>query len=406
MSIGRSKEEQELNSLLAKTLVAKEVIEPMTKIGWGHGSPPTPDYTTSPGGQPAPSEGAPGQAAAPAPASMAGQPAPKAGEQPAPADKPKADGPVDAAALLALYESLRDPATGLILKKYKTFEAAVQGSGHLAIMAKQAFKERDEALARLSLPAPVIATSAPAASPAAVPASKSTTSTSRAKLDEAQAKLDEVLSGISENGGILDSEAAKKLSKAQREVADAAADYRVQESRVQERTSQTEEQDKWKAVDSYMVTNHPESAQFSEEVALYMQSDPLLAAAVNALLAQEKRLEATLLAWKSFEKTHTDMLSAEGRAKAEEKEMELTAREQVRKEKTIEARKDAGVIVGSPGGAGAHENRNAAHSREEIEAVRDQMRREGDAPGSPAALRFRQMVIGPSLDPRFFGPGA
>jgi hypothetical protein len=389
-------------------LVQKEVIEPMTKIGWSHSAPPAPDYsnTTSTGtGQPAPAEGAPGQAAAPAPAPTAGQPAPKAGEQPAPTDKPKANGPTaeDGATIIALYESLRDPATGLIAGKYKTVSEAIKGSGHLANMAKQAFRERDEAKARQVAPAP--AATAPAASPVAAPTTSTASPTpSREKLDAAQARYDEVLSSVVENGGVLDAEAKKSLSKAQRELSEAAAEFTVQKSRSEERNALKAEQDQWAEADAYMREHHPESAKFSEEAALYIQSEPLLAAAVNALLAQGKRTEATVLAWKEFARTHSEMLSSEERAKAEVKESDLAAREQVRQEQVAAARRDAGVVNGSPGGSGVHERGNAGASAEEIAAMRDRMVREGEAPGSPAAMRFRQMVIGPSLDPRFF-PG-
>jgi hypothetical protein len=399
MSIGRSKEEQALTTLLASTLVAKEVIEPMNKIGWSHGTPPPPDFTSG-SGQPA-NEGAPGQAAAPAPAPVTGQPASPEAGKPAPTGTPKADGPeMDAAALVGLYESLRDPKTGLIAGKYKTVEAAIKGSGHLAIMAKQAFTERDQANARVNS-APVAPS--PVASPAAAPASQPYSSPSREKVDAAQARYDEVLSSVAENGGILDADTTKRLSKAQRELTEAVTQYQVEETRTREQNATRAEKAKWDDVESFMLREHPESARFSEEVALHIESDPLLAAAVNALLAQEKRLEATLTAWTSFQRTHSDMLSAETRAKAEEKEADLAAREQVRKERVEAARKDAGVITGSAGGAGVHEGRDARASAEEIEAMRERMRREGDSPGSPAAMRFRQMVI--PLDPRYFGGG-
>jgi hypothetical protein len=397
MSIGRNREEQELTSMLAKTLVAKEVLEPMEKIGWGHGTPPPADYNTPAGGQPTPTEGAPGQTP-PSPAQTTGQPGQPAAAAPG-AQTPKADGPTseDGAAIIALYETMRDP-NGLIMGKYKTVAEALKGSGHLANMAKQAFKERDELLAR----AQSVTAAAPAATPAAAPAKAPGPSPSRVRVDEAQARLDAVLSSIAENGGVLDQEATKTLSKAQRELADAAAEDRVQEMRAQEKATERADQNQWKEVDDYMTSNYPQSARFTEEVNLHLQSDPLLNAAVNALLAQEKRLEATELAWKSFARTHEDMLSSQEHAKAEEKEADLAAREQVRKEQVEAARKDAGVVTGSAGGTGIHENPNAAGSREEIAAMRDGMRREGDAPGSPAAQRFRELVI--PLDPSIFGP--
>lgn len=306
--------------------------------------------------------------------------------------------------LIASFEALRDPETGLIERKYKTVEEAMKGRVHLNTMAKQAFSERDalmrrvaELEARPSQPAAAPAAAAPQPAPALV--------ASRASVDQAQARLDKVLSDIAENGGILDAEAAKAMSKANRELADVIADSRAQERFNERQTAQSADEREWKEVDAYMRTTYPAAERFSEEVALHMQADSLLTEAVNALLAKGNKRGATVLAWKSFEATHGAQVAAQDRAKAEATEAELAAREQVRNEAVEKARKDAGVIVGSAGGAGAHENRNAAGaSREEIAAAVEAMRREGDAPGSAAARRFREMVIGPSLDPSIFGP--
>jgi hypothetical protein len=119
---------------------------------------------------------------------------------------------------------------------------------------------------------------------------------------------------------------------------------------------------------------------------------------VQALLAQGDKVGATEHAWVSFERAHGAQVASTDRAKAEAKEVELAAREQVRKEEVDKARKDAGVITGSAGGAGAHENRNAGgSSHDDIARAREAMIREGEAPGTPAAAAFRRMVIGPSL---------
>jgi hypothetical protein len=147
-----------------------------------------------------------------------------------------------------------------------------------------------------------------------------------------------------------------------------------------------------------MNEKHPQAARFSEEVSLFVESDPLVKRAVNALLAQGDRQGAVETAWVSFERAHGAQVAATDRATAEATEANLAAREQVRNEAVKAARRDAGVITGSVGGAGAHENRNATGaSAEEIQAATEAMRREGDGPGSAAAIRFRQMVIGPSL---------
>lgn len=396
--MSRSREEQELTTRLAQGLVRREVMEPMSKIGWGHGTPPPPEA-----GQPA-TEGAPGKEAAPASAPTTGQPASPAASAPAPVVPPKADAPTDPASIIATYEALRDPETGLIMRKYKTVEDAIKGSGHLADMAKQSFTERDEArkkLAELQEENLKLRTQ-PAASPAAAPQRQPSASPSRAKVDEAQANLDGVLSRISENGGVLDAETSKSLSKAQRELADAAADWKVQESFSAQKEQEDSKNREWSAVDKYMKENHPTAENFAAEVALYMQSDPLLGRAVNALLAQGDKIGATELAWTTFKKVHGDQVTAAERASAEEAEADLAAREQVRKEQLERARRDAGAIQGSAGGAGVHERPVAGGSLEERQAAMEAMRREGDAPGSPAAKRFRELVI--PLDPSIFGP--
>lgn len=395
MGIGASRAEQELNDLLAKTLVQKEVMEPMAKIGWTHASPPPPDYS----GQPAPAEGAPGKDAAPAPGATSGPPAPKPAAAPAPVE-PKADS-LTVEQVLAMYEALRDD-KGLIMGKYETLEQALKGSGHLANMAKDAYRQRDELQKLLDAERAIPRTPA-AAAPAAVPQPTRIEAPSREALDKAQANLDAVLSKIAENGGVLDADSVKDLSKANRELAEATVDFKTREADAAQKQRTATENAEWAQVDDYMSKTHPEAARFTEEVALYVQSKPLLAQAIVSLRQQGKRLEATELAWTSFKEVHGAQVSAEKQAKDTETEASLAAREQVRKEKLDEARRDAGVVKGSPGGAGIHTGAGGASSLEEIEAARQAMRREGDAPGSAAARRFRELVIGPSLDPSIFG---
>lgn len=397
MSIGRSREEKELTSLLSRTLVQKEVIEPMDKIGWSNASPPPPDYS----GQPA-AEGAPTPAAPPAAAPVVdGLPAPASATPPA-ADPVKTDAPVD---LNALFESLRDPETGLIGRKYKTVEEAIKGNVHLVQMAKQSFAERDEALRKLQsiqtlAPAPVTPPQGVTA-----PQPPLIDTASRQVVETAQANLDAVLSEINENGGVLNEEIGKKLSRAQRELSEAVARASVIETRSSLDAKETAEREQWKEVDKQLSEKYPDSAKFAEEVALFVESDPLIASAVNALLREgtfEGKLKASELAWKQFAAAHSARVTAEVTAAAENKEAELAAREQVRQEQLAQARKDAGVVTGSVGGSGAHDSPRAAGvTQEEIDALREQMRREGDAPGSPAATRFRRAII--HLDPAIFG---
>jgi len=403
MSIGRNREEQELTKLLASTLVAKEVLEPMQKIGWGHGSPPAPDYGTTPKVEGA----APAPAATTTPAAtQAGQPAPAAPAakvEPAAAATPSAPEAID---ITAVMESLRD-ANGMILGKYKTVPEAIKGAGHVVTMAKQAFTERAAALAeaeRLRAENLTLRTS-PAASPAAVPVpTRTVQAPSRAAVDAAQGKLDAVLSSIKEDGGVLDADSVERLSKTQRDMAEAMAKYAVDEALSGRDAATEQERASWLAVDEFMKSNHPESLQFADEIGLHLASDPLLSQAVGALVAQGKKNEASALAWKSLKQAMDAGVFATTKAAAEAKEVDLAAKEQARQEAVAKARIDAGVVTGSAGGQGIHLGGEAAGtSREEIEAARSQMRLEGDAPGSPAAVRFRHLIIGQHLDPSIFG---
>lgn len=386
MSLGRSVEEQQLTTHLAKTLVAKEVMEPMDKIGWRAGTPPAADYTTTPGsGQPAPggSTTAGGTATDP---SKPGLPGAAGG---APAEPAKADtAPLD---LPALYESLRDPSTGLIGGKYKTTEEAIKGSKHLAQMANKAFGERDEMATKLAAQDAEIArlrqTPVHSTAPVAqAPVSKS-------QLETAQANYDKVLLEIGEDGGVLDAEAAKKLAKAGRELAAAEADYRVQERFASRDSAQDAENRKWEEVESYMRTNHPDAEKFSDEVALYVRSNVPLAKAISRLKADGDLVGATELAWTTYRDVTGAQVTTEKTAADQTREDALAERERVRNEQREQALKDAGVIRGSAGGSGVHQGGSQRGTAEERAALAARMRIEGDAPGSPAAAAFRQMVI-------------
>jgi len=401
--IGKSIEEQQLTRLLASTLVQKEVMEPMEKIGWSHASPPPPDYS----GQPAKTEGAPASAPAPVTDPKSGLPAPVApgGAQPvapAKADTPAAQPPD----IIAMFESLRDE-NGLIMGKYKTVPEALKGAGHLANMAKQAFQEKTEALTRLGaleaerLQPRTQPVASPAAAPVPVPASLAA---SRAELVQAQARLDGVLSSAEDAGDVVDLETLKKILAAQREVADLAIKVGVQEDQYARSSAETAERTRWEKVDEHMSAHYPDSLKHAAEIGLHIQSDPVLQEAVSALVASGKELQASILGWQAYQRSVLDGSAVTVQAAAVEKEEALAAKGQVRQELLEAARKDAGVIQGSAGGQGIHENGAASGATgAELSALTAQMRMEGDAPGSPAAVRFRHLIIGRHLDPSIFG---
>jgi hypothetical protein len=393
--VAQSREEAALHEHLLRTIVVPDVIIPIAANGGRQGKASQAEINAFVDGLPG-NEGAPGTAATPATPAQGGQPAPAAAKAAA-TDRTKADNP-SLDDLIAGYEALRDPKTGLIAGKYVDVKEAIKGGVHLTHMAKDALAERDRLAEQVrSLEARFA--NPPAAAPAAVaPQPVQTTLASQAAVDAAQVRYDKVLSDISESGGVLDVESSKLLSKASRELAEATANWKVEERFAARDTAGDADRAAWRQVDSYMKEKHPNAERFSEEVAVFIDSDPLVKRAVQALLAQGDRQGATEHAWVSFERAHGAQVVAADHAKAEATEADLAAREQVRQEQLRIARKDAGVISGSAGGAGAHENKGATGaSREEIESARERMRREGEAPGSPGAMLFRKMVIGPSL---------
>ena len=381
--LGRNREEHDLTKLLASTLVEREVLGPMEKIGWGHGAPPAPEA----GGPPA----TPGEAPA------AADPA-----RPADPAAPKADTPPSRFEFNV--EDFKNPTTGKYFDKYDTPAEAMKGLGHLAHMAKTSFSERDAERTRASALESELARlrTTPAVSPTAVSAPSATESATTVDLDKAREALDMVLSNIAEDGGVLDTDSAKKLADAQRELMRQEARFAVAETRDQEKVKTDAENARWTRVNEYMSHKYPNAEKFANEIGLFISSDPLLSEAVAALVARGKEIEASELAWISYERSVKSNETAETRAAAQKTEDDLLVREQVRKEATERARRDAGIVTGSPGGAGIHQTPNQSTNREAIDYLAAEMRRSGEAPGTPAAAAWRKAVI--KLDPSVFGP--
>lgn len=401
MALGNSREEADLVRHLADTLVEKEVMEPMNKIGWGHGTPPAPDRGTTP-----PAEGAPAaDPSKPSPA-QGGQPAPEAPAKPGVVPPAKADAPASSEPGFNI-EDFKDPETGKYFGKYDSATEALKGLGHLAQMAKTSFSQRDTALAeaaRLRDENEKLRTQ-PAASPAASPNTVTISPAARAEADRARATYDQVLAKVVEEGGVLDEDSAKRLSEAQRDLSRTEARLAAEETLASRENAKREDQEKWEKVDVYMKEHHPDSLTFADEIGLFIQSNPLLQEAVSALVAQGKEIKASELAWTSYSQDRGMTNAAEIRAKAAEKEAELAAKGQVRSELVEAARADAGVVTGSAGGQGIHQKTGTSGpSREEIAQAAAEMSRTGEAPGTPAAARFRDLIIGRFLDPAVFGP--
>lgn len=437
--IGRNAAEVALTKHLAATLVQQEVIEPMTVQGWSAGQPISPSqaaitiaeraraagepeekiatflaergikYTPPAGGPPARTEGAPAPAATPAVPAQSGQPAPASSPAPA-APVAKTDAPdpnLEAARnVLALFEGLKGP-DGQYMGKYPSLTEALKGAGHLANMAKTVMKENEQLKSQLTTPPTTVIAAPPVAVPATVSANKPFVPSSRPELDMAQARLDAVLSRANEDG--FDGKSAKEFAEATREVAKQTALAVAAEQRERDEHARKSETAKWESVNAYMAEKYPNSMNVNDdEFGLFLRSNPLLMDAMTALRAQGREQRAAELGYTEFEKARGGVAPAGGmtRAEAERKEEDLTAREQVRKELREEALKDAGIVHGSAGGSSAVETPGiTGPSQDDINAVAERMKREGDAPGSPAAMEWRRMTIGRFLPTDLFGPG-
>jgi hypothetical protein len=435
MELGRSQAEIALTKQLAATLVQREVIEPMTVSGWRHGTPATPEqaavviaerakkdgatdeqiaaflaergvkYTPPAGGQPAKTEGAPAPVATPVTPAQSGQPAPVTAA-PAAAPGAKTDVPADLAAaqnVLALMESLRDPTSNLIMGKYTSVDEALKGAGHLANMAKTALQRAEQAEARLTAaPAPVVA-APPAAVPAAAPV-KPFVPSSRPGLEEATARLEKVLSRVTEDGFSGDS--AREFAEANREVAKEQALAVAAEQRERDEHARGAESSRWEAVNAYMAQKYPDSVNVDDaEFGLFLKLNPLLTEAMQALRAQGREQHAAEFGYTEFVRSRGGApIMGATRAEAERKEIDLSAREQVRIEARDAALKDAGIVHGQAGGSSAVETPGiTGPSQEDINSMASRMRREGDGVGSAAAAEWRRATIGRFLPPELFG---
>jgi ElaB/YqjD/DUF883 family membrane-anchored ribosome-binding protein len=381
---------------LVETVVIPEVMEPMEAIGWSHAAPPPP--------RPRPDNPeAPGNTSAPAPVAapvVSGQPAPTPAPVAPVAGEPKKDTPAEAAPAsgdpLAFLEGMKDPKTGLYGGKYRTREEFIRGVGHVVQMAKGAYSQADvsrQEVERLRAENAQLRTQ-PVASPAAAPQPAPVAPASQAAAPVRSAKLDAVLSKLKDEGGILDEESLNALVEGLSEVATARAEQSV-ENRINARENARQAEDaRWRKVDEHMQEVAPESLVYSNEVGLYVQSTPLVAAAVGAMIQQGKLNEAAELSWTMFKSAHEGMTLEQINAATTAKQVQLEAGDQVRREAVEQARKDAGVITSSA--TGVHETPGAVGpTQEEIDRAAAEMQA-GDG------TRWRALTIGRTLtDPIF-----
>jgi hypothetical protein len=369
---------------LIKEIVEPEVMGPMEKIGWTHGQPPPPE-------QPVDNPSAPGTPAPVAPVApvVVGQPDPAAVIAPGVAESPKKDTPPVTSDALAFIEELKDPKTGLYGGKYKTREEFLKGVGHVVQMAKGAYSKADAAeqeAARLRTEIAQLRASpaAPAAVPPLAPGLAPQTS-----LTGRSAKLDSVLSKLKDEGGILDEENMQALVEGISELASTMATQAAEKTLATHEDVRAEEDKKWREVDAHMQEVAPDSLNYSNEIGLYVQSTPLVAAAVGALIQAKNLNGAAELAWQLFRGAHQGMSPAEVKIATDKTTIELEAADQVRREAVEKARKDAGVV--SSAAAGVHETPGAVGpTQEEIDQAAAEMRA-GDG------RRWRALTIGRTL---------
>lgn len=334
------------------------------------------------GGQPAGGGVAPGQPAG------SGQPAPT-GSAPGTVAQPVTpqDGEID-------WEGTKAP-NGLYLGKYPTRDAAVKGVAHAVAMAKNALSRSAELERQLQEERKQNEQlrNRPVATPVTTPQAPVTPAPSRGQEGTPSPVLAEVLAKL-QDGDTLNAEDLAKVLQADRESVLQQARQIAREEYEGRNAAVRAEQERWGKVEAYMAEKHPESVNFTDELALYVQSHPMIAAGVQALIAQDRHEEATEAAWAMFAREH-DVKPAFKPAPATEetlkRQIQLEAADQVRREAVAEARKDAGVIGAGAGGHGVHESANTGPTQDEYDHSVALMR-QGDG------RAWRNIVFGDSLN--------
>lgn len=367
--------ESQLIANLANTIGA-QVEFLMDKTGWAEannpvlpslmheGQPPTdsplPGTPEAAAGQPTP---APSQAA---PVSTSATPA-------APVNVDEID-----------WEQHKD-ANGLYLGKYKTKAEAVKGYYNVLAMTKT---ERTQAQhvaqenARLRAEVAQLRQN-----PTTTPAEPAPAAAPRGSKSKVAALLAE------KQNDVLDPESVAALVQAIEDDLDERVSAATEKAFSGRETVSRKEQERWARVDAYMLEKYPQSKQFTDEFGLFVQSDPIISAGVNALIAQDRHEEATERAWLAFQRA-VSVAAPTPEIKA--KEEQGIAANLVRKEVVDEARRDAGVIPAGVGGVhGVHEAQNLGPTREEREAAINEMRQGHGA-------RWRDQVFGPLLNHPLF----
>jgi hypothetical protein len=292
------------------------------------------------------------------------------------------------------WEALRDPTTGLILKKYKDEGAAVKGIGHAINMLKSGLnridtvEQENQRLQRELISRPAIIAPATEVPSLTIPA------LAREASVENSPKLARVLARIKEEP-ILDEEGMQELVDGILEHSTMSAERAAR--RVIRETAENVQKENtvWSEVDDYMAREYPESLAFADEMGVFTRTNPFVGEIVAAMIEKGKRTEATVFAWKEFKEAHSEKLAAPQAMSADTlKEIQLTEAGKVHAEAREAALRDAGVI--SSGASGVHETVKTGTTQEEIAAAAARMNQSADG------TEWRNLVIGSQLTGPFF----
>ena len=352
-------------ALLAKLgeIVEADVIQPMTNAGWNEDQRIQQALAGLPGvpAPEAPTQGdsMPPQSGPPAPGSAPTQPAP---------------GPTQPFDLTTFLESLRDPQSGLILRKYKDVPAAVQGVQHAVSMAHDALNQRDAAFKKVE----ELTFQLLEKTPATAPTSPSQPSNTTPTVDTAA--LDAVMSKILEDGGFFTADTANAMREAVvKTIATAVPTGPVADPN----------EVLWDNAFTEMEKSVPDFRNHLDSIGLFLRSNEVVRDAVDALVAQKKFLQATKLAYDNMVRLAPAPITP-----AERAAIEANARTTVHTEVVDAARKDAGVITTNAGGA--HESAPSGPSQEQIDRAAAIYHRTTDG------RAWRELALGPMLNSPLF----
>lgn len=351
--------ELELHRYISNEIVGPEVMDPMESMNWEHGTPPTRDQL-KPQDNPVETN----------PPSETPQPS----DNPTVVEQPKETVPATPS---INWDSYRE-ANGLILGKYKTETEAIKGVSHAVAMAKSALTRAAEVEAesvRLRAELDNVHRTREIITPV-----------TEKQTEVPSGRLDEILERIANDG--LSSENAHELRNVLAETAEQTVERKLQERD----NARNAEQAKWFEVDNYMRVKHPDALNHTDEIALFIKTNPLVDTAIGSMIAAGREKEAAELAWLQFDAARSAGTMAT--AETEKQAIQLDAGNQVRREAVEQARVDAGVQVTNAGGV--HETPAVSTSREELERAAAEMRATG------LGEKWRALAFGQYLDNPIF----